>query len=147
VKVQKISAEDTIDLRQRILRPGQPIEVCHYREDHFPTTFHLGITIKEKVVCNGTFIQQNHELFLNATKPYRLRGMATDFEFQKKGLGALLFKTALHELQAIHSDLLWFNARTSAEKFYISLGFEATGPQFDIEGAGPHRVMFKWLQC
>jgi hypothetical protein len=50
VKVQKISAEDTIDLRQRILRPGQPIEVCHYREDHFPTTFHLVITIKEKVV-------------------------------------------------------------------------------------------------
>lgn len=145
MKVQLIVAEDTIDLRSRILRPGQSLEACRYSEDHLPTSFHLGILQKDKVICNGTFIQQGHDYFPNAKFPYRLRGMASDQTFQRKGLGSGLIQTALSLLKEKKCDLLWFNARTSAEIFYRKLGFEEIGPIFDIPTIGPHKVMFKWL--
>lgn len=141
-----ISAAETIDLRSRILRPGQPIEICHYPGDDLPSSFHLGIrNEKGQVICNGTFVQQPHEYFSEAVLPYRLRGMATDTIFQGQGLGSIVIHKALHILTEKRCDLFWFNARTSAEKFYSKLGFEVIGDIFDIPLAGPHKVMYKWL--
>ena len=145
LKVLKISAADTIDLRSRILRPGQPVEMCRYSEDEFSTTFHLGIFENNKIICNGTFIQQSHESFLNAQLPYRLRGMATEVLKQRQGLGSLIVNEAIAELNKLGCDLLWFNARTSAEIFYIKLGFSSLAEVFDIPLIGPHKVMYKWL--
>lgn len=145
MQVQEIRAEDTIDLRSRILRPGQEVELCHYPEDNLPTTFHLGIFGNERVICNGTFIQQGHSYFSEAKYPYRLRGMASDKKFQGQGLGSKLLCHALQQLKAKNCDLLWFNARTSAENFYRKLGFESTGEIFDITSIGPHKVMYKWI--
>lgn len=144
--IQKISAEQTLDLRSRILRPGQPLELCKYAEDHLPTTFHLGVFLENKIICNGTFIQQSHPDYSVAKYPYRLRGMATDFAFQKKGLGSLLLNAAQKELIQQQCDFLWFNARVSAEKFYLKLGFEVNDTIFDIPTIGPHKVMYKWLK-
>ncbi len=143
-----ISAAQTIDLRQRILRPNQTIEMCQYPEDSFSTTFHLGISLgndSKKVISNGTFMQQSHELFPLAKEPYRLRGMATDFEFQRKGLGQLILNQAEVELKKRGCDLLWFNARTGAEEFYRKQNFTANEHIFNIELIGPHKVMYKWL--
>lgn len=141
-EIQFISAQETIDLRSRILRPGQKLELCHYPEDNLISSFHLGIKLGDRIVCNGTFLQQGHKHFLDARHPYRLRGMATDFDFQKKGLGAQLIARALVELKQKNCDLLWFNARTSAEGFYKKLGFTAVEEIFDIPTIGPHKVMF-----
>src|SRR3989344_2800182 len=90
-------------------------------------------------------IDLRHLLFSNARHPYRLRGMATDHAYQKQGLGQRILKKALSELQKRNCDLLWFNARTSAEKFYAKLGFISSPEVFEISGAGPHKVMYKWL--
>ncbi|MBC7465930.1 MAG: N-acetyltransferase, partial [Bdellovibrio sp.] len=91
LKAEIISAAETIDLRCRVLRPGQPKEICHYPEDDFATSFHLGIRNDHgQVICNGTFLQQPHEFFKNAINPYRLRGMASDPLFQKQGLGSIV---------------------------------------------------------
>lgn len=146
LNIRLISAVETIDLRSRVLRPGQNKEVCHYPEDNLPSSFHLGVLVKNRIVCNGTFLQQGHAHFLKASLPYRLRGMATDPEFQGQGLGKNLLAKALRELQEKKCDLLWFNARTSAEIFYQKLNFAVIGDIFDIPGVGPHKVMFKWLE-
>jgi GNAT superfamily N-acetyltransferase len=146
IQVQKITAFNTIDLRSRILRPGQTVELCHYAEDEFESTFHLGIVLNNKVVCNGTFILQGNENFLDATCPYRLRGMATDLLFQRQGLGKHIIAEAIVELKKRGCDLLWFNARTSAEIFYDKLGFLALPEVFDIPLIGPHKVMYKRLK-
>lgn len=146
IKVQKISAAQTIDLRSRILRPMQAIELCNYPEDEFLSTFHLGIFDNNKIICNGTFIQQPHEKFLEAQLPYRLRGMATDTSKQRQGLGSVIVVQSLIELNHLGCDLLWFNARTSAEIFYKKLGFLAMPEVFEIPLIGPHKVMYKWLK-
>lgn len=145
-QAQKISAAQTIDLRSRILRPGQSIELCHYPEDNFSSTFHLGISSSGKIICNGTFIQQAHEKLNSAALPYRLRGMATEPIYQKQGLGSVIVYAGLQELEALGSDLLWFNARTSAESFYTKLGFDSFAEIFDIALIGPHKIMYKWLR-
>ena len=145
-QAQKISAVQTIDLRSRILRPTQPIEMCHYAEDNFASTFHLGISSNGKIICNGTFIQQVSEKLPGAELPYRLRGMATEPAYQKQGLGSVIVYAGLQELEVRHCDLLWFNARTSAENFYLKLGFDSFVEIFEIPLIGPHKVMYKWLK-
>lgn len=144
-QVQFITAEQTIDLRSRVLRPNQPIEACHYPEDNLKTTFHLGILENNKVLSNGTFMQQSHLELREARRAYRLRGMATDPNFQKQGLGKLILNQAVEELKKRQCDLLWFNARISAEGFYGALDYKSIENIFDIPGIGLHKVMYRWL--
>lgn len=146
LKVKFISAAECVDLRHRILRPGQPVENCIYVGDEAASSFHLAITdSNNKIICNGTFMQEGQIQFPQAELPYRLRGMATDTPFQKQGLGRMIIEAAEVELKKRNCDLLWFNGRTSAEGFYKKLGYSSLENIFDIALAGPHKIMFKWL--
>ena len=140
-----ISSLQAMDLRMRILRPLHPREACVYAEDNFETSFHLGIFENEKVISNGTFMQQAQPKLQEAKFPYRLRGMATDNNQQKKGLGQKIIIAAEAELKKRNCDLLWFNARVSAEGFYKKLGYTAIEEIFNIDTIGPHKIMYKWL--
>jgi GNAT superfamily N-acetyltransferase len=143
-KVKFIVSAETIDLRLRILRPGQPRENCIYTNDDQQNTFHLAVVNEEnKIICNGTFMQEAHSEFSDAVFPFRLRGMATDTAYQKQGLGRKIIEAAEVELKKRNCDLLWFNARVSAEGFYKKLGYISIQKIFDIPLAGPHKVMFK----
>lgn len=141
-----ISSDLAMDLRRRILRPNQPREACVYAEDNFETTFHLGIFENNKVISNGTFMQQPQPKLPQAVLAYRLRGMATDNNQQKKGLGQKIIIAAEAELKKRHCDLLWFNARVSAEGFYRKLGYTAIEEIFNIDTIGPHKIMYKWFK-
>lgn len=143
--VRFISAEQSVDLRSRILRPNQPLESCLYSGDNDESTFHLGFVVNAKILSNGTFIQEANVNFAEAEIPYRLRGMATDHDFQKQGLGKFIVEAALVELKKRNCDLLWFNARVSAEGFYRKMGFLTIENIFDVPLAGPHKIMYKWL--
>lgn len=150
ISIEQIMAAQTIDLRTRILRPGQPIEICHYAEDNLSSTFHLGafVTLEngERVIAaNGTFMKDAHKFFPEAKNPYRLRGMATDLPYRGMGLGSMILQQGEMLLKTMNCDLLWFNAREIAFPFYEKNGFTIIGEMFDIPGAGPHKVMYKWL--
>ena len=144
LQVKFISSSQCLDLRTRILRPGQDIQHCQYAEDNHPDTFHLGVfDSSQKIICNGTFIKTAQPFFPTAKNPYRLRGMATDTFYQGKGLGSLLLEKAFQILKERHCDLLWCNARESAFAFYQRSDFQLIGDMFDIPGAGPHKVMWR----
>lgn len=145
MKVQQITAEEAMDLRARILRPGQPLSTIQYAEDYSPTTFHLGLIQDGKIICNGTFISGVCDYFPDHSVAYRLRGMAVDNEFQGQGLGTQLLAAAEKILVERACSLLWFNARTTALHFYEKNGFVTVGEVFDIPGGGPHVVMYKFL--
>lgn len=144
-KTQIVTAIDCIKLRSKILRPGQPIELCKYPEDQSPSTIHLGIYEGPHLICTGTLLQKNCSLFPEITTAYQLRGMATDHDFQGQGLGRKLLEKAEEVLKNKKCPLIWFNARESAFAFYQKCGFELKGDFFDIPGVGPHKVMFKTL--
>ncbi len=144
-KIEMIAAEKTIDLRMRVLRPFHPREACEYAEDSLPTTFHVGVLQDNKVIGNGTFMQQAQPQLPGSKLAYRLRGMATEPALQSKGLGRKIIETAEIELAKRGCDLLWFNARVSAEGFYKKLGYVAIEEVFEIDTVGPHKIMYKWF--
>lgn len=151
--VRLIPSELTFDLRDRVLRGVRPRESSFYAEDNLETTFHVGVLTAESgnapaehVISNGTFMQQGHPKLPGAALPYRLRGMATDPDFQKQGLGQKIVQAGIEELQKRGADLLWFNARVSAEGFYRKLGFEVIDDVYDIPQVGPHKLMYRWLR-
>lgn len=150
ITLKHITALQTIDLRTRILRPGQPIEICHYAEDNLSSTFHLGAFVtlengEHVIAANGTFMKDTNKFFPEARNPYRLRGMATDLPYRDLGLGSQILQQAEMLLKVMNCDLLWFNARENAFSFYEKNGFSIVGDMFDIPGAGAHKVMYKWL--
>ena len=139
-----ISPEEVIPLRHRILKPHLMAKECILPEDHLRTTFHVGILFHAQVVSIATFMQQSH-LEFSAGFPYRLRGMATEEKFRGQGFGALALQSGVMHLKQMHCDFLWLNARIKAFGFYEKLGFQYSGPLFEIEGIGPHKVMYKPL--
>ena len=93
MKVLRINASDTYQIRNQILRPGQPVEACHFPEDENDQSFHLGAFLDSKLVSVASFYFERKDT-LQEEFQYRLRGMATLEEHQGKGLSSALLKTA-----------------------------------------------------
>lgn len=141
VKIESILAEQTLPIRSRVLRPGRPKKECIFDGDHAPKTFHLGAFTEEKLVGIASFVVDPHTYF--SGKQYRLRGMAVLPEYRGMGYGKELVAYGEKLIQEKKFDILWFNAREVALKFYKDLGFIAKGEPFEIPTVGTHHVMFK----
>ena len=141
--IRAISASEALPLRKKILRPQGPFEECHYPGDDSATSLHLGEFSAGQLVGVATFYSEPSPDFPTAQAPYRLRGMAVDHAFHRRGVGKRILQQGEEELLARGCDLLWFNARENAFAFYLSMGFHLHGPLFEIRGIGPHKVMYK----
>lgn len=142
--IRLISADETLRLRQRVLRPYLRESDCFYPEDKLITTFHTGLFHSQRLVSIATYMLESSPHFA-AGFPYRLRGMATDESYRSQGLGGRLLRYGIEILKEKRCDLLWCNARIMAFPFYQSMGFQFYGPLFDIKDIGPHKVMYKIL--
>ncbi len=144
-EIRFVKAHQCLELRSKVLRPNQPIDVCHYPEDSHKDSFHLGYFIDQKMIGNGTFLPNANPDFSTSINPYRLRGMAVDPTHQGQNIGTKILLRSLDILQEKQADLIWFNARESAFGFYQKNGFLFHGRIFDIPTIGPHKVMYKHL--
>lgn len=140
--VKKITALETYTVRQEVLRKGKPIETCHFIGDDATTTSHFGLFENEKLIGVVSVYKTNSILFAEKTQ-FQIRGMAVLENFQSKGFGEQLLKTAENFCWEKKADLIWFNAREKAVSFYKKLGYEIIGDAFDISNVGIHFVMFK----
>lgn len=142
VEIKFIKSEETLSLRQKVLRPNYRVQDCVYPEDLLATTFHMGVFHHSKLVSIASFMLESHREF-SAGYPYRLRGMATDESYRGQGFGSILLRQGIEILRERKCDLLWCNARIRAFAFYQSIGFEFCGDLFEIPDVGPHKVMYK----
>jgi len=142
MEIKIIDASFTYDLRHRILRPHQNLSACHYPLDFEYSSLHLGAYLEDQLVCVASFFKENHP-DLSQKNQYRLRGMATDFEFQKQGIGTKLIAFAEEKLLEKKADVWWCNARISAALYYEKLGLTQLGAVFELEPIGPHKVMYR----
>lgn len=127
-----------------MLRPGLPLHEVQFEHDDDDQTFHLGAFSDNKLVSVASFYYQKHPE-LEGEHHYRLRGMATHPDFQRKGLSQELLKVAFPIIKQNFCSLVWCNARESALGFYQKVGFENHHGPFDIPGIGPHFLMYKIL--
>ena len=142
VNIIKVDAEKVRPLRHSELRKGQDFSTTSYLEDYEADTFHMACIVDEKIVTCATFYPEKSTK-IKSENAYRLRGMATDSNFQRKGYATDLMKESFEELKKRDCDMVWCNARLVAVDFYKSVGFNIIGEIFDIEAIGPHYYMYK----
>ena len=142
VNIIKVDAEKIRPLRHSELRKGQDFSTTSLLEDYEEDTFHMACIVDDKIVTCATFYAEK-SIRIESNNAYRLRGMATDSNSQRKGYATDLMIESFKELKEKGTDLLWCNARLVAVSFYESLGFKITGELFNIEGIGPHYYMYK----
>lgn len=142
MEIKKITAFDTIIVRHPVLRPGKPIETCHFEGDDLPTTAHYGLYVENLLIAVISAFKVQNKLFSEENQ-YQIRGMAVLEEFQKKGFGEELLKHCENEISVAKGELIWFNARETAVGFYKKSGYEILGDQFEIPDVGPHYILFK----
>lgn len=140
--VKQIDAKDTYNIRQQVLRAGLPIETCYFDYDNDEYTFHLGAYVNDHLASIASFYLIQNPAFEDKYQ-FQLRGMATLPEYQGQGLSSALLKTAFPIIEKNHVNILWCNARIEAIGFYEKVGFKSLGQEFEIEGVGAHKLMFK----
>ena len=142
LEINKVEAKKIRPLRHSELRKGQDFSTTSYLRDNDNETFHMAGIKEHKVVTCATFYPEFSER-ISSVNGYRLRGMATDSKYQRKGYASDLMEKSFKELKKRNCDMLWCNARLVALDFYKSVGFKITGKLFDIAGIGPHYYMYK----
>ncbi|MFC7391823.1 GNAT family N-acetyltransferase [Scopulibacillus cellulosilyticus] len=144
VEVKLISAEETYEIRHKVLRPNQNIESCKFPSDNIEGSFDLGAFFENKLVSIASFYPEKNEN-VEGKVQYRLRGMATLDEYRNLKAGSALIKYGEKVLKERQVDAWWCNARVTASGYYKKLGLSVKGDVFDIPGIGPHKLMYKHL--
>lgn len=144
MKVLRINASDTYAIRQQVLIPGHDIKKVKFEhDDDDDVSFHLGAFVDSKLVSVASFFYDRNTQFKDQHQ-YQLRGMATLPEFQGRGLSSELLNMAFPIIKQNFCTLLWCNARTTAIGYYEKVGFNKFDENvFEIEGIGPHVLMYK----
>jgi len=147
VTVCRVSIDVIVDLRHRMLRAGLPKEAAQFPGDDAPSTWHVGVFSSSEenalpISC-ASFMLNSYQ----GESAWQLRGMCTDSQHQRKGLGGKMLATVE---SAIIKDsnvrLFWCNARVPAIPFYERHGWKVDSEEFDIPTAGPHRKMVKRMR-
>lgn len=136
IEVRRGTAEQVLDLRHRVLRPGRPAETAIFDGDHAPATRHWVAIQADRVVGVASVMQAPHPTRPDGPR-WQLRGMAVEPDLQGSGVG----RAVLEAVQAEVTDDLWCNARVAVVPFYERSGWRAEGDVFDVAGVGPHRRM------
>lgn len=144
IQIKPIPAKLTHVVRHPVLRPGKPIDTCIFEGDDLSSTKHFGLYFNEDLIGVISIFENKSSIF-NHPNQLQIRGMAVLEEFQGKGYGRLLVNEVENYAKKVKSNLIWFNARENAAKFYKILGYEIYGSLFDIAGIGLHYVMYKQI--
>ncbi|MBA3411446.1 MAG: GNAT family N-acetyltransferase [Geodermatophilaceae bacterium] len=138
--VTRASAEETAELRRDVLRPHLTIEQMAVPGDSNPDTAYLAVRVPtgaravlgclrlEPVPCPWPSAGRAAA----GAAAWQLRAMATDPSVRGRGLGRLLVTAAVDHVARRGGDLIWCNARVSAEQFYLRLGFRRVTPPFAL---------------
>jgi GNAT superfamily N-acetyltransferase len=138
MELRELAPQETYDLRSRVLRPGRGIGAAMFPRDQ--ESKHFGVVASGRIVSVVSAHAEDSPLF-PAPGGWRIRGMATDPEWQGKGAGSRLLEGLLSWGRSHAVPFFWCNARLVAFAFYERHGFTFESELFEIEDVGPHKVM------
>ena len=145
--IKEISGEATRPLRQKILRPTLTFEELNYDGDEDPKSVHFGYFEDDNIRAIATLYNSKTPALNQTKNMYRLRGMAVDEGLQGKGIGKKIIEKCVAYVRDQSGDLIWCDARVSAQNFYSKLGFEIFGEEYIVPGVGPHYLMYKVIDA
>jgi len=132
-RIEKISAEETIDIRHRVLWPNKPKQHCLVEGDDEAS--HFGIFSDYDLVGVASVYECDGAI--------RLRKLAVEKQYQGRGLGTALFKHALYQARFSGASEFWFDARENAVSFYEKFGLRIDGNRFYKSGLPYFRMSKK----
>jgi predicted GNAT family N-acyltransferase len=138
IQIRPATADEMIELRHAVLRPGLPREASIYDVDALPTTRHLAaINGDARIVGCATIFPEPFQARADA---WRLRGMAVSPELRGAGVGRKILAVIDDMMRAGTPvpPLLWCNARVTAIGFYQRCGWTVVSGEFNVPGIGPH---------
>lgn len=142
----RVEASSLYELRRRVLRGNDPNKTVADPRDANESSLHFGGFLNGRLITSASLFSS-----VAPTRPhlltYQLRYMATDFDLQGQGYGALVLAEAADVLRARGVQQVWANARDSALGFYRATGWtvlEGTG-HLSSETKLPHTVIVKLL--
>ncbi|HEX6236771.1 MAG TPA: GNAT family N-acetyltransferase [Acidimicrobiales bacterium] len=148
VTVERVPPAETYGLRQRVLRPGRPVESVHLSVDDDPATAAFVARGPDGAVV-GTTIVFPEACPWAPDRPgaWRLRGMATEPALRGRGVGTRLLAAALEHVAREGGRLVWCKARRPAQRLYERAGFVTHGEGWTDPELGPHVAMWRPLRA
>ena len=140
LRVEQVAVEETLALRQAVLRPRQPREQLRLPDDDAPGTAHFAAYADGTVVGTAS-VRREPAPWAPDQPAWRLRGMATAAPLRGTGVGARVLAAAVGHVASAGGGTLWCNARTPARAFYERAGFRVVGDPWDDPEIGPHVQM------
>jgi len=143
VKIKKIKANQTYDLRHVLLRKGQPRNACRLELDEDSKSLHLGAYENDQLIGVLSAMPTSHPEYKNY-RGTQFRAIAIHPNAQRKGIASQLIKKAFVLLDKQYKPHhIWLNARIAANALYVTNGFTPTGTTFDITPIGMHQRFLK----
>ncbi|MBL7487813.1 GNAT family N-acetyltransferase [Frankia sp. AgB1.9] len=143
VRLERVSVEATLELRQRVLRPHLTPAELVFPHDREPDTAHVVALLADGTVVGTASVL--HEGSPWGAPGWRLRGMATDERVRGQGIGSRLLSATIDHVRGQGGGLLWCNARVRAVPFYRRAGLETRGEPWEEPLIGSHIVMWRLI--
>ena len=140
--LKKITASDTRELRRKVLRPSQRAKDLVYPGDDDDTTFHIGFFEAGALLGVASIYKESTSKVPSSEQMYKLRGMAVEKVLQGQGIGSKIIEECVSIVKNNDGKTIWCNARVNALGFYKKIGFKVSGEEFEIEGIGPHYILY-----
>jgi GNAT superfamily N-acetyltransferase len=146
VTIRAADADEVIDLRLAVLRPGFPREAAVFPLDRDAGTHHFVAVAVADAVADGRIVgcvTLSRRAWENQHDAIQLRAMAVAEVFRGGGVGRRLLARVDEHVRTLATPppLLWCNARVSAIGFYQRCGWTVASDVFDSPPAGPHVKM------
>lgn len=131
IQIKTIHFSDTFHLRQSVMNPEKKITDMKRPRDEFAR--HFGAFYQGHIVGVASFYEEPHP------NEWRIRGMATNEEYQRHGIGRKLIEYAFQEIKDV--TRYWCNSRIDVVPFYENLGFQSISDVTQVEGVGERVIM------
>jgi len=144
MQVQRVSAEQTFALRQRVLRPHETVDELARPGDEDPDSGHFAALADGDVIGTAS-VRRESAPWAPEPPSWRLRGMATAEGRRSLGVGSAVLDAVIQHVRRHGGGRLWCNARLPAVPFYERAGFVTRGESWDDPTIGPHIAMERFV--
>ena len=144
IRIKIINSYELHDIRSKVLRNGLDPKMCTFEGDTRINSIHIGAFNNNKILGGVSLIKNNCDEN-GEVGCFQLRGLCVYNEFQNHGIGTKI----IHKIENIISEMnikyVWMNARESAVKFYLNLGYTNSNKSKIIGKIGLHYMLYKYL--
>ena len=144
IQIKIINSYELHDIRSKVLRNGLDPTMCTFEGDTRINSFHIGAFNNNKILGGVSLIKNNCDEN-GEVGCFQLRGLCVYNEFQNHGIGTKIIHKIENIITEMNIKYVWMNARESAVKFYLKLGYTNSNKSKIIGNIGLHYMLYKYL--